>query len=62
MSNALFLSPEAPYPLAGGGALRSASLLNFLARQHAVDMITFREPRQPIPGATFRPAWRAVCT
>jgi glycosyltransferase involved in cell wall biosynthesis len=44
MSNALFLSPEAPYPLTGGGALRSASLLNFLAQQHNVDVITFREP------------------
>jgi glycosyltransferase involved in cell wall biosynthesis len=44
MSSALFLSPEAPYPLSGGGALRSASLLNYLARQHDVDVITFREP------------------
>jgi glycosyltransferase involved in cell wall biosynthesis len=46
MTNAaLFISPEAPYPLIGGGALRSASLLNFLAQHYAVDMITFREPR-----------------
>lgn len=49
MSNALFLSPEAPYPLMGGGALRSASLLNFLARQHEVDVITFREPSAADP-------------
>jgi glycosyltransferase involved in cell wall biosynthesis len=41
---ALFVSAEAPYPLAGGGALRSASLLNFLARDHQVDVITFRQP------------------
>ena len=41
---ALFISAEAPYPLAGGGALRSASLLHFLARHFAVDMIAFREP------------------
>jgi len=47
MNSALFISPEAPYPLAGGGALRSASLLNFLARHSAVDMITFSEPLLP---------------
>jgi glycosyltransferase involved in cell wall biosynthesis len=49
MSSALFISAEAPYPLAGGGALRSASLLNFLARRYAVDLIVFREPRAPDP-------------
>ncbi|HLY19106.1 MAG TPA: glycosyltransferase family 4 protein [Bryobacteraceae bacterium] len=48
-SSALFLSAEAPYPLAGGGALRSASLLSFLARDYAVDLITFREPSAPDP-------------
>ena len=48
--NALFISAEAPYPLAGGGALRSASLLHFLARNHVVDMIAFREPRAADPG------------
>lgn len=50
---ALFLSAEAPYPLAGGGALRSASLLHFLARHYAVDMITFREPRAADPRASL---------
>jgi polysaccharide biosynthesis protein PslH len=49
MNNALFISAEAPYPLAGGGALRSASLLNFLARRYAVDMVVFREPRAADP-------------
>ncbi len=44
MNRALLLSPEAPYPLAGGGAMRTASLLSFLARDHAVDLVTFREP------------------
>src|ERR1017187_3284031 len=48
-STALFISPEAPYPPIGGGALRSASLLNFLAQHYAVDMITFREPRAADP-------------
>jgi glycosyltransferase involved in cell wall biosynthesis len=55
MSNALFISAEAPYPLAGGGALRSASLLNFLARRYAVDMIVFREPGAADPRAALPP-------
>jgi len=50
-SRALFISAEAPYPLAGGGALRSASLLEYLARHFAVDMITFREPGAADPRA-----------
>jgi glycosyltransferase involved in cell wall biosynthesis len=49
MRSALFISPEAPYPLAGGGAMRSASLLNFLAQDHAVDMVAFREPHAQDP-------------
>jgi glycosyltransferase involved in cell wall biosynthesis len=40
---ALFLSPEAPYPLIGGGALRTASLLHYLSRRYSVDLIVFRE-------------------
>lgn len=43
-SGVLFISPEAPYPLAGGGAQRTASLLNFLARHYEIDLIVFREP------------------
>jgi glycosyltransferase involved in cell wall biosynthesis len=35
--------------MAGGGALRSASLLNFLARHYAVDVIVFHEPRAEDP-------------
>ena len=31
---AVFLAPEAPYPPAGGGALRSASLLQYLAGRY----------------------------
>src|SRR6266478_89571 len=41
---ALFLAPEAPYPLTGGGALRSASLLAYVARGYDVDLILFRQP------------------
>jgi glycosyltransferase involved in cell wall biosynthesis len=41
---ALVLAPEAPYPLAGGGALRTASLIQYLARSRPVDLILFRQP------------------
>ena len=47
--SALFLSPEAPYPLAGGGSLRSASLLEYLASRYDVDVIVFRQPGAPDP-------------
>ena len=43
MSSVLFLSPEAPYPLHGGGAYRTASLLHFFARFAQVDLILFSE-------------------
>ncbi|MBZ5728637.1 MAG: glycosyltransferase family 4 protein [Acidobacteriia bacterium] len=48
-SRALVLAPEAPYPLAGGGALRTASLLHYLARTHEVDLIVFRQPGDANP-------------
>ena len=46
---ALLLAPDAPYPLAGGGALRTASLLHYLARSYAVDLILFRQSGDPDP-------------
>ena len=46
---ALMLAPEAPYPLAGGGALRTASLLHYLARNYRVDLVVFRQPGEPDP-------------
>ncbi len=46
---ALFLSPQAPYPAIGGGPLRSASLLEYLARRFDVHAIVFREPGDPDP-------------
>lgn len=52
---ALFLAPEAPYPVAGGGALRSASLLEYLARRYEVDVVVFREPGAPDPRPHFPP-------
>ena len=49
--SALFLTPEVPYPVAGGGPMRSASILEFLAQSYHVDVIVFREPgaADPIP-------------
>lgn len=52
-ARALVLSPEAPYPLAGGGALRTASLLQYLARRYAVDLIVFRQPEEPDPATAL---------
>ena len=48
---ALFLTPEAPYPVTGGGPMRSASILEYLAQNYDVDVIVFREPgaADPIP-------------
>jgi polysaccharide biosynthesis protein PslH len=45
------LSPETPYPLHGGGALRTASLLNYLSRHFDVDLITFRQRPEQDPAA-----------
>lgn len=50
---ALYLVPEAPYPTHGGGALRSASVLEYLARRYHVDIIVFREAGAPDPALLF---------
>ncbi|MGE5488469.1 MAG: glycosyltransferase family 4 protein [bacterium] len=50
---ALMVCPEPPYPLAGGGALRTASLLNYLARRYTVDLVVFREPGAPDASAAI---------
>ena len=46
---ALMIAPETPYPRRGGGALRTASLLHYLARSYSVDLIVFRQPGAPDP-------------
>ena len=56
---AVFLSPEAPYPVMGGGALRSASLLHYLAPRYEVDLVVFRQPgaadpREAVPDGLVR--------
>ena len=48
-ATALMLAPETPFPLTGGGALRTASLLQYLAGKYAVDLIVFRQPGAPDP-------------
>ena len=50
---ALFLVPEAPYPTHGGGALRSASVLEYLTQHYDVDVIVFQEPGAPDSRALF---------
>jgi len=50
---ALMLTPEAPYPLTGGGALRTASLLEFIANRYQLDVIAFREPGATDPAAAM---------
>ena len=49
-ASALVLAPETPYPLKGGGALRTASLLHYLAIGYDVDLVVFRQPGAPDPG------------
>jgi glycosyltransferase involved in cell wall biosynthesis len=49
-ASALVLAAETPYPLAGGGALRTASLLHYLAKGYAVDLLVFRQHGAPDPG------------
>ncbi len=50
---ALVIAPEVPYPLAGGGALRTASLLHYLTQRYAVDLIVFRQPGAGHPAAAL---------
>ncbi len=42
MRRALFVSPERPGLGLGGGAMRSESVLQYLRRGHAVDVVTFQ--------------------
>jgi len=55
---ALFVSAEAPYPAVGGGAMRSASLLEFLTQRYDVDVTLFNERYSPDPRPSF-PAGQA---
>jgi glycosyltransferase involved in cell wall biosynthesis len=57
---ALFLSPEPPLLDAGGGGLRSASLLEYLRQKYAVDVVDFalRRHSASAPARLWRNAWR----
>lgn len=52
----LLLMPEPPYPLVGGGAIRTASLLHYFARFAQVDVLQFSETGQaaPLPAGLVR--------
>jgi polysaccharide biosynthesis protein PslH len=50
---ALLLAPESPYPLAGGGSLRTASLVEYLGRHYALDLIVFRQPGAAEPASVL---------
>jgi glycosyltransferase involved in cell wall biosynthesis len=50
--SALLLAPESPYPMRGGGAIRTASLLHYLAQKYDVDLLAFRQPGAPHPSTS----------
>ena len=50
---ALVFAPESPYPVIGGGPLRTASVLEYLRIRYALEVITCREPGAPDPRAHF---------
>ena len=51
--SALLVCPEAPFPVIGGGALRTASLATYLGVHYALDLVLFREPGAPDPEAAL---------
>src|SRR5271170_2102075 len=55
-NRALFLSPEAPVPGAGGGGLRSASLLEYLKTRYDVQVFRFDLPHHS--KSRWARAWR----
>ncbi len=55
MRNALVIAPEAPYPMHGGGPLRTVSLIEYLRRDCDVDLVVFEETGPiPVPADQFR--------
>ena len=61
-SRALFLSPETPAPGAGGGGLRSASLLEYLRAHYDVQVFSFHLPHHSKSrwARVWRNGWRFV--
>jgi glycosyltransferase involved in cell wall biosynthesis len=54
---ALVVAPEPPYPVAGGGAIRTASLCHFLASRYRLHLITFGPPRFVPPDFAEQVDW-----
>jgi polysaccharide biosynthesis protein PslH len=50
---ALILLPEAPYPTRGGGALRSACMVDYLARHYCLEAVNFRLAGRQDPAERF---------
>jgi len=55
MPKALIILPEAPYPAIGGGPLRTASILQPLAKQFDLTAIHFRLDGDPDPALDYPP-------
>ncbi len=53
--SAVVISPEAPYPMHGGGAIRTASLLHYLSPRYDVDLILFRQAGDSDPALSLPP-------
>ena len=51
--SAVVISPEAPYPMHGGGAIRTASLLHYRLRRYDVDLILFRQEGDSDPALSL---------
>ena len=61
--SAVVISPEAPYPMHGGGSIRTASLLNYLSPRYDLDLILFRQAGDSDPARSLPPGLaRQVCT
>lgn len=52
---ALIICPEAPYPLHGGGAFRTAAVLNYLSRNYETEAVFFSEATRPDPRLVLPP-------
>lgn len=55
MRSALMLLPEAPYPVIGGGPLRTASIIEGLASQFELTAIHYRLSGEPDPATHYPP-------
>jgi polysaccharide biosynthesis protein PslH len=58
-SRAIVLSPEAPWPVIGGGALRTASIIEYLRPRYETTVVTFREAGSSDPRIAFPPDVRS---